>query len=140
LVNILVSACLLGLNCKYSGGNNISERIVELKNRYNLIPVCPEQLGGLATPRNPAEISKGLIFDSQGKDVTEYFKKGARETLALAKLFNCPIAILKSKSPSCGIDRVYDGTFEGRLVPGMGMTAQLLKESGITVMCDEDIL
>ncbi|WP_028830231.1 DUF523 domain-containing protein [Proteocatella sphenisci] len=139
MVNILVSACLLGLNCKYSGGNNINERIVELKNRYNLIPVCPEQLGGLATPRNPAEICKGLILDSQGKDVTEYFKKGAMETLALARLFNCPIAILKSKSPSCGINRVYDGTFEGRLISGMGMTARLLKESGITVMCDEDI-
>lgn len=138
-MNILVSACLLGLNCKYSGGNNISEKIVELRNRYNLIPVCPEQLGGLATPRNPAEISKGLIFDSQGKDVTEYFKKGARETLSVARLFNCPIAILKSQSPSCGIGRVYDGTFEGRLVPGMGMTARILQESGITVICDEDI-
>lgn len=138
-MNILVSACLLGLNCKYSGGNNISEKIVELRNRYNLIPVCPEQLGGLATPRNPAEICDGLIIDSQGNDVTDFFRKGAMETLSVARLFNCPIAILKSQSPSCGFGRVYDGTFEGKLVPGMGMTARILQESGITVICDEDI-
>jgi len=138
-MNILVSACLLGLDCKYSGGNSINEKIIKLKYKYNLIPVCPEQLGGLSTPRNPAEISDGLIIDCNGNDITECFKKGAHETLKIAKLFDCHIAILKSRSPSCGFGNVYDGSFGGKLIPGIGLTAQILQESGVTIICDEDI-
>lgn len=139
MTNILVSACLLGLDCKYSGGNNINEKIIKLKYKYNLIPVCPEQLGGLSTPRNPAEISGGLIIDSDGNDITTFFKKGANETLKIAKLFDCHIAIMKSKSPSCGFGKVYDGSFSGKLIPGIGFASQILQESGITVVSDEDI-
>lgn len=138
-MNILVSACLLGLDCKYSGKNNINEKVIKLKDRYTLIPVCPEQLGGLCTPRNPAEISNGTVVDQYGNDFTESFKKGAEETLKMAKMLDCHIAILKANSPSCGFGKIYDGTFKGVLIPGIGLTAKLLHDSGITVMSDEDI-
>lgn len=139
-MNILVSACLLGLDCKYSGKNNINEKIVKLKDKYTLIPVCPEQSGGLCTPRNPAEIKNGLVIDAVGNDLTENFKKGALETLKLAQMLECHIAVLKANSPSCGFGKVYDGTFQGNLISGIGFTAKLLQESGITVICDEDIM
>ncbi|MGL5256865.1 MAG: DUF523 domain-containing protein [Proteocatella sp.] len=138
-MNILVSACLLGLDCKYSGKNNINEKVIKLKDRYTLIPVCPEQLGGLCTPRNPAEISGGSVVDQYGNDFTESFKKGAQETLKIAKMLDCHIAILKANSPSCGFGKIYDGTFKGVLTPGIGLTAKLLHDSGITIISDEDI-
>lgn len=139
-MNILVSACLLGLDCKYSGKNNINEKIIKLKDKYTLIPVCPEQLGGLCTPRNPAEICNGSVIDKEGNDLTDKFKKGAIETLKLAKMLDCHLAILKANSPSCGFGKIYDGTFKKVLISGMGLTAKLLHDSGITVICDEDIV
>lgn len=132
--NILVSACLLGVNCRYDGGNGRREWVVSLMDRYNLIPVCPEQLGGLQTPREPAERQEtGSVTDKNGRDVTEYFTRGAKETLKIAELYGCKRAILKERSPSCGHGVIYDGTFSGTKVPGNGITAGLLEENGISV-------
>jgi len=141
-----VSACLLGINTKYSGSSNVTRSLPELmkSNEHVLIPVCPEQLGGLTTPREPAEIQEGTaadvlegkaaVLNKAGQDVTEQFVKGARETLRIAELYCCKAAILKSKSPSCGCGKVYDGSFSGKLIDGNGVTAQLLLDNGIQVM------
>lgn len=140
--NILVSACLLGVNCRYDGGNGRQEGLIGLLEKYNFIPVCPEQLGGLETPREPAEqlvksVTDGhneiRVVDRSGKDVTDSFFKGAEETLKLARLYGCKRAILKERSPSCGHGCIYDGTFSGTKVPGDGVTARLLEENGIHV-------
>lgn len=140
--NILVSACLLGVNCRYDGKNGMQESIKELMENYNLIPVCPEQLGGLQTPREPAEqIDRGKtgdikgirVVNKSGTDVTDSFVKGAKETLKLARLYSCKRAILKERSPSCGHGWIYDGTFSGTKVLGSGVTARLLEENGILV-------
>lgn len=147
-MNILVSACLLGTNCKYSGGNNLAAKVLELMKGHTLIPVCPEQLGGLTTPRKPCEIVAGggsevlaghaRVMNSIGEDLTEPFVKGARETLNLAKLCGCTSAILKANSPSCGCRSIYDGTFSGKHKAGSGVTAQLLLDNGIIVATDND--
>jgi len=139
-MNIIVSACLLGIDSKYNGGNNYNEKIIKLLEKHNLIPVCPEQLGGLSTPRLPAELQQGteIIKNSNGEDVTIYFKKGAQEALKIAFLHKCKYAILKSKSPSCGYGLIYDGTFTGRLISGMGVFAKLLTDNGIKVYTEED--
>lgn len=140
---ILVSACLCGTNCKYSGGNNLNSEVLQLLAEGKAIPVCPEQLGGLATPRPTAEISGGTGEDvlegraevrtSSGVDVTDNFTRGARETLSIAKAAGVREAILKAKSPSCGCGLIYDGTFSGRLVEGNGVTAEILIRNGIIV-------
>lgn len=146
--NILVSACLLGVNCRYDGGNGRQESLIGLIEKYNFIPVCPEQLGGLETPREPAEqIVKFVtgdhdeirVVDRSGKDVTDSFIKGAEETLKLARLYDCKRAILKERSPSCGHGCIYDGTFSGTKVPGDGVTARLLEENGILVSGESSI-
>lgn len=146
--NILVSACLLGVNCRYDGGNGRQESLIGLIEKYNFIPVCPEQLGGLETPREPAEqIVKAVtgdhdeirVVDRSGKDVTDSFIKGAEETLKLARLYDCKRAILKERSPSCGHGCIYDGTFSGTKVPGDGVTARLLEENGILVSGESSI-
>ena len=131
---ILVSACLAGFKCKYNGESNTDMNIVELVKKGVAIPVCPEQLGGLPTPRVPSEIIGEKVFSKDGTDVTEQFEKGAHRTLEIAKLYNCTEAILKSKSPSCGFGKIYDGTFSGVLVNGDGITAKLLKENGVKVI------
>ena len=127
---IIVSACLLGVNCKYSGGNNLRE----LKFDEPVVPVCPEQLGGLSTPRLPAEIIDEKVIRSDGKDVTLSFEKGAHETLRIAKLVRAKKAYLKECSPSCGVKCIYDGTFSGKKIEGSGITARLLRENGIEVI------
>lgn len=146
---ILVSACLLGVCCKYSGGDNKNNRVIELMKKHSLIPICPEQLGGLSTPRKPAEIQaedakevlegKGKVLNTCGEDVTQNFIKGAYEALKIAELYNAKIAILKSKSPSCGCGLIYDGSFSGKLKRGNGVTAELLIQNGIKVYTEEDI-
>ena len=133
---LLVSACLLGVKCKYSGGDNLCPAVAALAERFWLIPVCPEQMGGLPTPRPASERSGDRIVSRDGTDVTEQFARGARETLRLAKLLRCEGAVLKSRSPSCGSGAIYDGCFTGTLIPGDGVTAQLLKKHGIFV-CTE---
>ncbi|MBQ9169099.1 MAG: DUF523 domain-containing protein [Oscillospiraceae bacterium] len=133
---ILVSACLLGVNCKYSGGNNQCADVLALLKQEDicLIPVCPEQLGGLTTPRAPSERRGNQVVSREGEDVTAYFVRGAEETLKIAEQYHCDLAILKERSPSCGTLQVYDGTFSGILVDGMGVTAALLIEKGIRVI------
>ena len=135
---ILVSACLAGFKCKYNGESNTDERIVELVKKGEAIPVCPEQLGGLPTPRVPSEIISEKVISKNGDDVTEQFNRGAAITLEIAKLYNCTEAIFKSRSPSCGSGKIYDGTFSGTLINGDGITAKLLKENGIKVRTEEE--
>lgn len=140
---IAVSACLCGVNCKYNGGNNFNESIYELFKEGKAVLICPEQLGGLETPRSPAEIIKGeegivMVVNKEGIDVTKEFKRGAKSALEIVKEKGCDIAILKAKSPSCGLGKVYDGTFTGKIVEGNGVTAQLFLENGIKVLNEAD--
>lgn len=136
---ILVSACLVGLNCKYDGGNNFNENVLKLVKDGKAILICPEQLGGLKTPRNPAEIVKDKVITNNGEDVTYQYNKGAEETLKLAKELNVKKAILKSRSPSCGCGMIYDGTFTHTKILGNGITADLLLRNGIEVITEEDL-
>jgi uncharacterized protein YbbK (DUF523 family) len=138
-LKILVSACLLGINSRYCGGGCLNEKIASLIGNHNLIPVCPEQLGGLPTPREPDEIREGRVFEKSGKENTDNFQKGAEETLRLARLLKVDMAILKQNSPSCGSSMIYDGTFSSKKIPGSGITASLLIENGIRVISEEDI-
>jgi len=130
---IIVSACLAGVNCNYRGKNSEDASIVKLVAEGRAIMVCPEQLGGLTTPRTPAELRNGRVFTKEGADVTEAFLRGATEVLAICKKFNCQKAILKADSPSCGCGKIYDGNFNGTLIDGDGVCAALLKEHGIEV-------
>ena len=130
---ILVSACLAGVNCNYEGKNSGNSQVVQLVREGRAVMVCPEQLGGLTTPRTPAEIKNGKVFTKDGADVTEAFILGANEVLKICKMFNCEEAILKSNSPSCGCGKIYDGSFSGSLTEGDGVTAALLKAHGIDV-------
>ena len=139
MANILVSACLLGICCRYKGDGKKCERVLELGKEHTLIPVCPEQLGGLPTPRDPAEQQGEKVISRAGRDVTEQYQRGAEAALMIAKLNRVSLAILKSRSPSCGSGMVYDGSFEGRLIPGDGICARLLKQNGIRVMSEEEI-
>lgn len=136
---ILVSACLLGINCKYNGGNNLKEKVLEYIKDKEVIPICPEILGGLSTPRFPSEIIGDKVINNQQTDVTSEYKKGAEEALKLAKLFNVKKALLKSKSPSCGCGKIYDGTFSGTLIDGDGITTKLFKENNIEVITEIDL-
>ncbi len=136
--NILVSSCLLGLNTKYNGSNNYVPLIEEIKKHYNVIPICPEVLGGLSTPRNPSEINGDKVISNIGLDVTKEYLKGAQIALDTAIKYNCKIAILKDKSPSCG--RIsYDGTFTKTLIDRNGITYNLLRSNGIKVYTENEI-
>ena len=136
---ILISACLVGENCKYSGGNNLSPKIDALLEKYDLIPFCPEEQGGLPTPRNPSEQKGNGVYMDNGKDVTEQFEDGAKKALMLCLYLKINIAVLKERSPSCGTHQIYDGSFSGKVIPGMGVTAKLLKENGIKVYSEDQI-
>lgn len=138
---LLISACLIGENCKYSGGSNVlqGEQLRQLQMCYELIPVCPEQLGGLPTPRTPAERRGDRVITRDGRDVTAEFYAGAEQTLTISEDRKICKALLKSRSPSCGRDRIYDGTFTGTLIRGNGVTAQTLIERGISVYTEEEI-
>ena len=140
---ILVSACLAGINCKYNGGNNYNEKVFNLVKEGKAIPVCPEQLGGLTTPREPSEIKiidgKRYVINKEGIDVTEEFEKGAEEVLTLVKKLDIKKAILQSRSPSCGRDKIYSGNFDRNLVDGNGILVDLLLKNGIEVINSDDI-
>lgn len=144
-MKILISACLLGLSCRYDGQAKLVDGIEALQERHTLIPFCPECMGGLPTPRPPAEIvvdqtiNGNRIMNKEGADVTKAYQKGAEETLRLCRLFHCDCAILKEKSPSCGHGLVYDGTFSGTLTEGNGITAALLMAHGIPVYGESEI-
>lgn len=135
-MKILVSSCLLGINCKYNGKNNYNEKVVEFLKKYEIVTVCPEELGGLSTPRLPSEIKDYKVIRMDGKDVTNNFQKGAMISLEIAKENNCVFAILKKKSPSCGFGEIYDGSFTSTIIKGNGVTADLLYSNGV-VVCNE---
>ena len=132
-MRILISACLLGCRCRYDGASKPLDRAAELAERHTLVPVCPEQLGGLATPRPPAERQGDRVVTREGADVTAQYRRGAEEALRLCRLFDCQAAVLKERSPPCGCGAVYDGTFTGTLTAGDGVTAELLRAAGVPV-------
>lgn len=136
---LLISACLLGVPCRYDGASKPVPRIELLTERFVLVPVCPEQLGGLPTPRTPAERCGSCVLTRDGRDVTENYLRGAQEALRIARITGCQTALLKAKSPSCGCGRIYDGTHTGTLTDGNGVTAALLMRNGISV-CNEDAM
>ena len=136
---ILVSACLLGENCKYNGKNNKNEAVIALSEKYELVPICPECFGGMEIPREPSEIKEGRVYSKSGKDVTENFVSGAEKSLYVAEESNCSAAVLKARSPSCGFKKIYDGSFTSTLVSGNGITAQLLYDSGIQIFTEDDL-
>ncbi len=135
----LVSACLAGMNVWHDGSNRANRKIIELVKAGKAIPVCPELRAGFGIPREKMEIKGGRVFTESGRDVTEQVRKGAQEVLHIAKLFGVKEAILKSKSPSCGKGKVYDGSFSGKLVEGNGLTAELLLRNGIKVLTEGDL-
>lgn len=144
----LISACLCGVNCKYNGKNNLNEKCLKLLREGKAVLVCPEQMGGLTTPRIPSELigsskdiieySKGKILDKEGNDVSVQFIKGAEEALKIAKELGVKKAILKEGSPSCGSSFIYDGSFSGKKIKGEGITTYLLRKEGIEVISEEE--
>lgn len=136
---LLVSACLLGAACKYSGGDNACPQVAALREHYHLVPVCPEQLGGLPTPRPPAERQGDRIVTREGQDVTAQYRRGAQEALKLARLLQCQGAVLKARSPSCGCGEIYDGTFTSTRISGDGVTAALLRAEGFALWTEETL-
>ena len=130
---MIVSACLAGFPCRYDGKARPCAQVVELVRAGKAIPVCPEQLGGLPTPRTSCEIREGRVVDADGRDRTEVFERGARAVLQIAQTYGATEALLQSRSPSCGSGRIYDGSFTKTLTAGDGVTARLLKENGIQV-------
>lgn len=137
--SILVSACLLGEPCRYDGKSKPCPAVMALKERYNIVPVCPEVMGGLPTPRIPSEICGDRVLMKDGRDVTENYDRGAKTALRLARENGCTVAVLKEKSPSCGSGLIHNGSFDGGLVAGDGVTAQLLKKEGIRVLGESEI-
>ena len=138
-MRIMVSACLLGENCKYSGGNNRHEKVLEYIKGHEVIPICPEVMGGLPTPRPPAEIVHGEVINRLGVSVDREYRLGAEKALKLAREKQIDLAILQPRSPSCGTKEIYDGTFSGKRIPGMGVTAALLKEKGFPVLGADEL-
>ena len=136
---LLISACLLGRNCKYNGGNNYTPLAEELNTRYDLVPVCPECLGGLPIPHEPSERVGDKVLSKSGADMTEAFRQGAEKALAIAVEAGIRRAVLKERSPSCGSGQIYDGTFTKTLTQGDGLTTQMLKKHGITVYGESQI-
>ena len=136
-MRLLVSACLLGVCCRYDGKSKPCDGLIKQLARHEIIPVCPEQLGGLSTPRPPAEIRENRVINRAGQDVTEQYQKGAEEALRLCRLLQCDAAIFKARSPSCGSREIYDGSFSGTLIPGRGIAAALLQANGIPVYSEE---
>lgn len=138
-MKIMVSACLLGENCKYSGGNNRNEKVLRYIEGHEVIPVCPEVMGGLPTPRSPAEIAGGMVMNKDGVNVDRQFRLGAEKALEIARREQIDLAVLQSRSPSCGVKEIYDGTFSGTRIPGQGIAAGLLAENGFRVMDAEEL-
>ncbi len=138
-MKIMVSACLLGRKCKYSGGDNYCQKVIDFVKGHEVIPVCPEQAGGLTTPRLPCEIVNGTVINTAGESKDREFRAGAAVCLALAKEKGIDLAVLQSRSPSCGVKQVYDGTFSGKLVKGSGVFASLLRENGFKILDAGDL-
>ena len=138
-MTVLVSACLLGINCKYNGSNNLSEKVQAFLKDKVVIAVCPEVLGGLPTPRIPSEIRDGQVINREGESVDAAFRAGADQIMQVVQGLQIDLAILKSRSPSCGVGRIYDGTFTGTLTDGDGVFAHRLMEAGVRVISEEEL-
>ncbi|MER1993275.1 MAG: DUF523 domain-containing protein [Eubacteriales bacterium] len=138
-MKIMVSACLLGEDCKYDGGNNRNEALLEMIAGHEVIPVCPEVLGGLPVPRVPAEIVNGRVVNREGQDVDGAFRLGAEKALEIAERENPDLIILQSRSPSCGVNEIYDGTFTGKKIPGHGVFAEMAMGADYKVIDAEDL-
>ena len=139
-MKILVSSCLLGANCKYSGENNICQCVCDLGKKHTLLSICPELMAGLPTPRLPAELCNGVIYDSSHSNVYNIYRIGALRALQIALQEEVDIAILQSRSPTCGVHQIYDGSFSGKLISGEGIFATLLKDNGIPTIDVEDFI
>ena len=138
-MKIIVSACLLGHNCKYNGGNNRNQDIIDFVRNHEVLALCPELLGGLSTPRQPAEIQNGIVTNVAGESVDTPFRKGAQAVLEIAIREKAELAILQPRSPSCGCKQIYDGTSSRRLIKGKGIFAQLLFEHGIPAIEPDEV-
>lgn len=137
---LLMSACLMGVRCRYDGGTKVLPELSRLLERYQIVPVCGEVLGGMPTPRIPSERVGDKVLDRNGEDVTSQFRRGAEEVLHLAELYGARKALLKERSPSCGSGRIYDGSFSGQTTDGWGVTAELLRNSGIEVFGESRLI
>ena len=135
-----VSACLLGYCCKYNGKHNLCEDLLKLEEKFDFVPICPEVMGGLPTPRVPSEIIGDKVINQEGIDVTDNYNRGAKMALDILKENNVKIAILKSKSPSCGMGKVYDGTFSHTLIDGNGITTKLFLDNGIKIYNENNFM
>ena len=135
----MISACLAGENCKYNGGNNRNEKVLQLMAEHDVILVCPEQMGGLPTPRVPSELRNGVVTTRDGRIVDREFRDGAAKCLEIARQEQPDLIVLQPRSPSCGVKQRYDGSFTGTLVEGSGVTAQLLMENGFRCVDVEDL-
>lgn len=135
----IISSCLLGKNCKYNGGNNYIKSIEYITENFEYIDTCPEELGGLSTPRDPVEIKNDRVIDIEGNDFTEKLNIGAKKVLEIVKKYNCEIAILKERSPSCGSNYIYDGSFSGRVIEGKGITTNMILKENIEVISEEEL-
>ena len=138
-MKIMVSACLLGQNCKYNGGNNYSQKVIEFLSGHEVIPVCPEVAGGLPVPRKSCEIVDGIVTDIDGVSRDIEFRQGALKCLETALRENVELAVLQPRSPSCGVGKIYDGSFSGRLVSGNGVFVELLMKNGIRTISSNEI-
>ena len=139
MTKILVSGCLLGENCKYNGGNNYNPRVVEFLKDKEVISICPEMMAGMGCPRNPIEIVDGVLIDCHGKNVDSLIRKSVMEIMERIRDEEIQCAVLQSRSPTCGVNQVYDGTFSGKLIPGSGVFAKSLMDAGYLVIDGEDI-
>ena len=139
MTKILVSGCLLGENCKYNGGNNYNPRVVEFLKGKEVISICPEMMAGMGCPRNPIEIVDGVLTDCHGKNVDALIRKSVMEIMERIRDEEIQCAVLQSRSPTCGVNQVYDGTFSGKLIPGSGIFAKSLMDAGYLVIDVEDI-
>ena len=139
MTKILVSGCLLGENCKYNGGNNYNPRVVEFLKGKEVISICPEIMAGMGCPRNPIEIVDGVLTDCHGKNVDALIRKSVMEIMERIRDEEIQCAVLQSRSPTCGVNQVYDGTFSGKLIPGSGIFAKSLMDAGYLVIDGEDI-
>ena len=137
---ILVSACLLGENCKYNGGNNFAPAVAEFLKGREVLAVCPEMMAGMGCPRTPIEIVNGVLMDRDGNNVDQAMRKAVAQAMDAIRSENIQCAILQSRSPTCGVNQVYDGTFSGRLIPGSGIFAQALKDAGYQALDAEDFI
>ena len=139
MTKILVSGCLLGENCKYNGGNNYNPRVVEFLKDKEVISICPEIMAGMGCPRNPIEIVDGVLTDCHGKNVDSLIRKSVMDIMERIRDEEIQCAVLQSRSPTCGVNQVYDGTFSGKLIPGSGVFAKSLMDAGYLVIDVEDI-